>query len=360
MHLFTALTSILVLAAGVVDAAPAERSVCTSKNMKTRKEWRTLANSDKLSYINAVKCLMGKPPQLASVFPGSKSRYDDFVALHINSTNYVHWNAPFLPWHRWLLILWEQELKTSCGFQGTQPYWNLQLDNTIEGYPNSPLFDTTYGLGGNGPYLSDAEIAAENLPVLIPLPIPGRTGGGCLDNGPFANLSAHMGFGLSFDYNPRCVRRDFSPELVSIAASDAHFEAALDAPTYYDFNIAVQGHNLTVPGMTLHAAYHLGVGGQVGDNSDTYSSVGDPLFFFIHAGLDQLWNQWQRKCWPERKTDFSGPVAEWGFPFNYIGVDIPTANVTLDYQVEYVHFSDNVVVRDLMDIQGGKLCYQYV
>lgn len=48
---------------------------------------RTLANSDKLSYINAVKCLMGKPPQLASVFPGSKSRYDDFVALHINSTN---------------------------------------------------------------------------------------------------------------------------------------------------------------------------------------------------------------------------------------------------------------------------------
>lgn len=33
---------------------------------------------------------------------------------------------------------------------------------------------------GNGPYLSDAEIAAENLPVLIPLPIPGRTGGGCL------------------------------------------------------------------------------------------------------------------------------------------------------------------------------------
>lgn len=166
--------------------------------------------------------------------------------------------------------------------------------------------------------------------------------------------------GLSFDYNPRCVRRDFSPELVSIAASDAHFEAALDAPTYYDFNIAVQGHNLTVPGMTLHAAYHLGVGGQVGDNSDTYSSVGDPLFFFIHAGLDQLWNQWQRKCWPERKTDFSGPVAEWGFPFNYIGVDIPTANVTLDYQVEYVHFSDNVVVRDLMDIQGGKLCYQYV
>lgn len=107
MHFFTAMTSILVLAAGVIDAAPAERAVCTSKNMKVRKEWfvedssynnpcfflltsryrRTLANSDKLSYINAVKCLMGKPAQLSSVFPGSKSRYDDFVALHINSTN---------------------------------------------------------------------------------------------------------------------------------------------------------------------------------------------------------------------------------------------------------------------------------
>ena len=51
---------------------------------------RTLSKADKLSYIAAVKCLHSKPPTTASDFDGVRSRYDDFVATHINNTDYIH------------------------------------------------------------------------------------------------------------------------------------------------------------------------------------------------------------------------------------------------------------------------------
>jgi len=37
--------------------------------------------------------MMSKPAQLNETYPGSKSRYDDFQALHIDATPFVHWNV---------------------------------------------------------------------------------------------------------------------------------------------------------------------------------------------------------------------------------------------------------------------------
>lgn len=64
----------------------------------------------------------------------------------------------------------------------------------MEGFPNSPLFDTTYGLGGNGPYIANVSDPT-TFPVTTPTIIPNRTGGGCLDNGPFDGLVVNMGMG---------------------------------------------------------------------------------------------------------------------------------------------------------------------
>ncbi|KAF4633758.1 hypothetical protein G7Y89_g4358 [Cudoniella acicularis] len=360
------LSSTILLLASVTAcvAAPVDASIeapraatCTSKNMLVRKEWRTLSNSDKLSYISAVKCLMSKPPQTSAYFAGVQTRYDDFVALHINSTNYVHFNAPFLAWHRWLLHLWEQELRTTCGYTGTQPWWDFSLDNTIADFANSPLFDDTYGLGGNGAYIADVSNATE-FPDPIPVPIPGRTGGGCLETGPFAGLQAHMGIGLDLNYNPHCIRRDFSPTLISEALSDNYIQAAMDSPTFFDLNIAVQGVSLQVSGMRLHAGLHIGIGGQIGEEANMYSSPGDPLFWFIHAALDKLWNDWQQECWETRQTDYSGPDTIWAYPFDFFGA-IPYTNVTLGYELEFEHFSSDVKIGDVMNIAASNLCYKY-
>jgi tyrosinase len=47
--------------------------------------------ADRQAYTAAVLCLMEKPPQvLNTTAPGARSRYDDFVAIHIVSTPAVH------------------------------------------------------------------------------------------------------------------------------------------------------------------------------------------------------------------------------------------------------------------------------
>ncbi|KUJ17276.1 Di-copper centre-containing protein [Mollisia scopiformis] len=355
MHFSQVFSSVLLLLTSAIAAPIEERNTCTT--LAVRKEWRTLSKAERLEYVGAVKCLMAKPAQTGAFFAGAKTRYDDFLALHINSTDYVHFNGPFLPWHRWLLHLWETELRTTCGYKGYQPWWDLLQDNTIGGYAKSPLFDNTYGLGGNGPYIADVS-SNITFPVQTPTVIPGRTGGGCVEVGPFANMTINMGMGLDLSYNPHCMRRDFSPTLVAEAFSNAYYEAALASENFQELNQNIQGYSFEISGMRLHAALHIGVGGQVGDEADMWSSPGDPIFWFIHASLDRLWNNWQRECWETRQSEIMGPDTIFAYPFDFFG-EIPYTNITLDYELEYEHFGSNVRIGDIMDVEAPNLCYTY-
>jgi hypothetical protein len=50
-----------------------------------------LSLAERTDYINAVKCLIAAPSKLsATQYPGAKSRFDDFVVVHINMTMHVH------------------------------------------------------------------------------------------------------------------------------------------------------------------------------------------------------------------------------------------------------------------------------
>lgn len=50
-----------------------------------------ISAEEKKAYIAAVKCLLEKPSRLNSQqFPGAKSRYDDFVVVHMNQTLSIH------------------------------------------------------------------------------------------------------------------------------------------------------------------------------------------------------------------------------------------------------------------------------
>ena len=81
-----------------------------------------LSAKERTDYINAVKCLQGKPAKTpASVAAGAKTRFDDFVATHIQQTLTIHYTGNFLGWHRYYTWLYEQALQTECGYKGTQP-----------------------------------------------------------------------------------------------------------------------------------------------------------------------------------------------------------------------------------------------
>lgn len=37
--------------------------------------------------------MQAKPAKTTSTFPGSRSRYDDYQALHISQTDYIHFDV---------------------------------------------------------------------------------------------------------------------------------------------------------------------------------------------------------------------------------------------------------------------------
>ncbi|KAI0024292.1 Di-copper centre-containing protein [Xylariomycetidae sp. FL0641] len=260
-------------------------------------------------------------------------------------------------WHRYFLWLFEEELREVCDYRGSVPYWDWTQDAISEAtFVSSPLFDPEYGFGGNGPYIADVSNYPKEWQTMAQ--IPGRTGGGCITDGPFARVLVSMGPGNHTYSSPHCLRRDFSPWLATQTLNASRAAFVMEAQSYFDLEHRIEGLALGVPAMSLHAGGHLGVGGQIGDIANTYSSPSDPLFYLHHGMLDRFWNLWQRNDWSARRSDIGGPDTQWAYPYNYFG-DRPYTNITLDFEMDFGQIGGKVKVGSVMDIQGGPFCYKY-
>lgn len=185
---------------------------------------------------------------------------------------------------------------------------------------------------------------------------------GCVVDGPFVekNWKCNMGPEKNTAYNPRCMRRDIAPSFAISKLNQSRVDWTLEADSYYEFDIRVEG-GITVPTHGYHGGGHLGIGGDLGEVGDVYTSPGDPLFYMHHANMDRLWNKWQHKDWPARMKDISGPDTQFACPFDFFG-DVAYKNITLDYVMNFDNLVPNrqyFAVKDVMDIQGGTLCYKY-
>jgi tyrosinase len=88
----------------------------------------------------------------------------------------------FLSWHRYYTWAFEQTLRTECGYNGTQPYWDW--GRWAADPEKSPIFDgSETSLSGNGEKISHA--ASQ---------FPAGNGGGCVQTGPFKNMTVHLGY----------------------------------------------------------------------------------------------------------------------------------------------------------------------
>ncbi|KAF4840646.1 Tyrosinase-like protein orsC [Colletotrichum siamense] len=320
---------------------------CSPRMLATR---RSLSVAERTSYLKAVKCMLRKPALTSKVdLPGVQNRFEDFMGDHIRQTNDTHFVGLFYPRHRLLVWAYEQEIR-ACGFRGAQPYWDWSLDSgSAEDFFNSPVFDTKTGFGGNGEFLPfNTSGLSPLLPITdgkVPSAIADRSGGGCVHDGPFANMTIHMGPGPSTAYKAQCVRRDFVPSNFMASAS---VEAVSTGMDYADFGSFTRQTELTV-----HGAGHVGVGGLYGVLTDAWASPGDPLFYLHHANMDRLWWSWQSKNLSTRLREISGPIVanDW---LNEKG-----RNVTLD-DIVFVGTTVNVTmpIRDVMDIRKS-LGYVY-
>ncbi|KAI9641112.1 hypothetical protein NHQ30_010542 [Ciborinia camelliae] len=266
----------------------------------------------------------------------------------------------FLPYHRYFVASYEKALREECGYRGAQPYWDWTLDISSAGdFAQSPIFDARFGFGGNGAWIpynaSDA-----NQPSAPLGDMPGRTGGECVTDGPFQNITLRLGPGpdLSGSAGPVCLRRDFSPLIATRFLDERDIQYTLQQPDFGWFNIVIDGDQRTMlppnfVSRSIHAGGHWSIGGSFGQITDLYISPSDPLFYLHHANLDRVFWSWQMRKLPERYTDISGPLVFGDYE------NLVAGNTTLEYVLDVGSANVNTTVREVMNIQGGTLCYGY-
>ncbi|KAL2211787.1 Di-copper centre-containing protein [Sarocladium strictum] len=334
-----------------------KRAACSLSTATIRRDWAALSKKERLAYIDAVKCLQSKPSQSDPNWaPGAKTRYDDFVAIHIDLTTSIHSTGNFLTWHRYFVHTYEQALKKECGYKGAQPYWNwfAHQDNINK----SPVYDgSETSMGGTGSYLEHEGSWAATGNVLF---APGQ-GGGCVQTGPFTDLTVNLGPirpgmralpvtpGENLGYNPHCLRRDVSndpmrymtaPNLLNITLGDASGSIKL----FQDELQGRFGDNF----VGMHSAGHYVAGG---DATDVFASPVDPSFFLHHAMVDRVYWVWQ-VLHPKQAKTVAGTLT--------IGNNPPSRDTLPTDPLDLGVLAKKIKLEEAYDTLGGPFCYIYL
>ncbi|CAI6090424.1 hypothetical protein V2G26_006019 [Clonostachys chloroleuca] len=347
------------------------RSHCSWKNIRIRREWGTLSKKERKSYIDAVKCLQSKPARTpADVAPGAKTRFDDYVATHINQTLNIHYTGNFLTWHRYFTWVYEEALRNECGYKGTQPYWDW-AKTAATGLTSSPIFDgSDTSMSGDGAYEGCREdiVLGKNQPGLTPIHLPTGNGGGCVQSGPFKSMSVNLG-PISLDspggetitnpngplsYNPRCLKRDLSAEVNRRYSNASSILSNILKPQdVADFQLQIQGKPGTGT-IGIHGGGHYSLGGDPG--RDVFTSPGDPAFYLHHSMLDRVWWIWQMLD-PKKRVFSDSAISG----TNTFLDSPPSANTTLDDYVDFFYAGGTPTkIRDLLSTVHGPFCYVYL
>ncbi|KAH6654217.1 hypothetical protein BKA67DRAFT_564442 [Truncatella angustata] len=354
-----------VVADGTLKKQLAKKGVhqsCSISNLAIRREYSTLLDEEKLTYTNAIKCLMGAPSKIPTdVAPGAKSRYDDFVAIHINQTKTIHNTGNFFSWHRYFTWAFEKALQDECGYQGTIPYWNWGK-SAVDPIDSPYLDGSQYSQGGNGIWAPHNCTRPGSLyaPCISPV-VEGR-GGGCVETGPYVGVEANISSvdtwfdypnvvaGPFLGYQPRCMRRDILPEFTVKWATDAHL---LDLLTNSSYNTIGPFQDRLQAGTGLHSVGHFTYGGDPG--GDIYTSPNDPMFWLHHSMIDRTWWIWQNEQPLERAFQIAGTQTMQDSP--------PSANATVEDIIDIAFVTPRggptYGIKNHVSTVAGPYCYIY-
>jgi len=198
------------------------------------------------------------------------------------SRNAAHRGSAFLPWHRYLLIVYEQQLQRVLNDNTFGlPYWAWNRDGDLppEQQTQAPVWGADC-MGGSGD------------PIAI---------------GPFANPNADPDkFLVRVETNSmgqlvsanRGLARNIAGD-ISMLPTTAQARAAIGLDTYDepDFGVdssttmrnVLEGWQPDPPGM--HNQVHVWIGGDMAPAS----SPNDPVFFLNHCNVDRLWAAWRQQ-----------------------------------------------------------------
>ncbi|MEV3989078.1 tyrosinase family protein [Streptomyces sp. NPDC049837] len=260
-----------------------------------------------------------------------KGVYDEYVRLHAQyfvadgegGKRHGHMAPSFLPWHRKMLVAFEDELR-KVDDSVTLPYWDWSRDHAPAAAPWTPDL-----LGGNG-----------------------REGDHQVMDGPFAYAAGNWPITVQVT-DDTFLMRDFGgwANGVTLPTPD-DVEEALADPRYdaypYDSTVTTGGFRNRLEGWTLgadvgwklHNRVHAWVGGQMTGGS----SPNDPVFWLHHTFIDLLWSRWQERHAGRPQYEPSRPLPRGDAQYGRV--------VSLDEQMD----PWRITPREMLD--HGRL-YQY-
>jgi len=209
-----------------------------------RKNWREMTTHEKDVYINALRALYTKSPNVI----------ETYVNTHANSTYVRHNQLDFLLWHRMFIYYFEKELINSGVANAgniSLPYWGWETSGDWSS--SSPMFSSgTNNLG------------------LFGYPIPEGTFGRAFGQSTPQPSAAELD-GLSTSYT------QFGTDYFS--QQGTNFWPRLEA--------------------VYHNTYHGFIGGSGTTSQSTMSYVSisprDPIFYQHHCYVDKIWQDWHNK-----------------------------------------------------------------
>jgi tyrosinase len=233
--------------------------------MRLRKNCKRLSAAEKAAFISAVATLKGRPSVL---HPGDPNfgRYDDYVEVHLNammaSPGWAHTRPAFFPWHRELVLQFENDLR-QIDSTVTVPYWD---------WTDLAPFTADF-LGGNGRsgdmVVDDGSAFAANGPNHWTLKV--------LD-APLDPTSLQRSFGTRSDAMALP-----TPQDVTTALGITPYDSPPWRNSSFGFRAQVE--------YALHNLVHRYVNGTMYN----MTSPNDPIFWLHHCNIDRLWAIWQRQ-----------------------------------------------------------------
>ncbi len=316
-----------------------------------RKNVRQLTATEVADLVAAIKKLKEVP----SPYRPELSYYDQFVMWHRNAfycdTNAAHMGPAFLPWHRQFLLMFEHALTSVSGKQITLPYW----DWTDEAGRQRIFSDDLLGGDGDpsqghavttGPFKKGAwELKVFDQNASDSLHIPWLVRG----FGQFPGIS--LPTKAQIDSAIALPAYDAAPWNATVPAvagfrnyiegwrgnTGEDCEDSLMTPLHHHGNAHV-----------MHNAVHLWIAGMFGDTAGTIAlntSPNDPVFWFIHANLDRLWEEWLDQHGQTYVPVTGGPSghnlndAMW--PYRTIGLTVTPAMMLDEKKLGYAYDTES-------------------
>ncbi|KAI0436029.1 putative tyrosinase [Xylaria telfairii] len=280
-----------------------------------RREWRAMSGKERLEYLRAVKCLSSIPSTVCN-----GSLHDEFPFIHRRVGDYSHEAAPFLPWHRYFIHIYEKTLKQHCQYHGTLPYWDWTRDSAD--LAQAPVWDAMEGFGGNGNV---------KQPITV-----GH--GHCVEDGLFAGLQVQY---YDMDWYPHCLSRgfltgDFLDVFGAHRLNSSAITSILEETDYYQFVLKLEdGPHASIPIIVRGDFYR-------------FTAPNDPIFFLHHTQIDRLWWKWQSQDFKVRSLAYNGPSRH-----------NSTITAQLTDLIEMAGLAAEIPVSSVMTINNGFLCYKY-